>query len=87
MRYPPIKQIEAEEPDNYIDNTSNEQIDEPDPVSVFSNNNNNEDTFYDSFGGGATTEMLEFATYLPTTTTVESTTIPTSKRISCSKFI
>lgn len=75
---PQITQIEPEESENYIDNSSNEQIDEPDPVSVYSGNNN-EDTFYDGFGGGATTEMLEFATYQPTTTTVESTTIPTSE--------
>lgn len=66
----------VEEPDNYID-SSNERLDNEADTII---SGDNKDIFYDGgFIGGATTEMLEYATASPTSSTVETTTIPTSK--------
>lgn len=63
---------ETEIESNYIDGQDNYI-----PSELFDHDNKDEDEFY----GGVTTEMLEMevTTLLPTTTTVETTTIPIRK--------
>lgn len=63
---------EAEIESNYIDKDDNYI-----PSELFEHDNKDEEEFY----GGVTTEMLEMevTTLLPTTTTVETTTVPISE--------
>lgn len=70
---PPEQEIETEIESNYIDNSQdNNYI----PSELFEQDNKDDDVFY----SGVTTEMLEMEmSTLPTTTTVETTTIPISE--------
>jgi hypothetical protein len=68
----PTIEREPEIDTNYIDGQDNYI-----PSELFEHDNKDMDEFY----GGVTTEMLEMevTTLLPTTTTVETTTIPISE--------
>ena len=61
----------------FIDSISNERLDNEADTII---SGDNKDIFYDEgYSGGVTTEMLEYATASPTSSTVETTTIPTSE--------